>query len=165
MDTLPPYKINVYNRATEISIGHYRSNQVPREGDTITFPGHHIEGDPFEHWSVWKIDRVIWTVAALGSSHAAQIARSHRGHGEAVCTDVDLHVWPTNCPCYVNPPKWAKALAPPGYHDDEEASEANPEATTEAEIEAQFAATVEHCNEQVNYATIAARTNPGPSDV
>jgi hypothetical protein len=117
MDTLPPYKINVYNRASENQIGSYRSNQIPREGDFLSFVGYRIEGDPFDQWGYWKVDLVVWITAGAGSPLALSLARSANGAGEAVCTLAEVHVWPASGPFHINTPKWAKAVQPPNSDD------------------------------------------------
>ncbi len=120
MDTLPPYEIHVYNRVAQRQIGSYRSNQVPSEGEQLSFYGHRIPGDPFELWGYWKVDEVVWAVSSAGSHNALELIRTHNGRGEAACLSVELHVWPAEGPFFADTPKWARAAVEPGYHEDED---------------------------------------------
>jgi hypothetical protein len=120
MDILPPYEISVYNRAAQRQIGTYYSNQVPREGEHLSFYGDRFPGDPFELWGHWKIDQVVWTVSMAGSRNALDLMRTHHSSGQAVCLAVELHVWPAEGPYFSDTPKWAKAATEPGHHDTEE---------------------------------------------
>ena len=116
MDTLPPYTIDVYNRAAQRKIGTYRSNQVPRAGEFIAYVGDRIAGDPYEGWGGWKVDEIMWCVAQAGS----MTAHRHSGTAEASCTWVELHCWPAEGPWFTETPKWARAAVEPGYHDEDE---------------------------------------------
>ena len=118
MDTLPPYKITVYNRAAQREVGGYRSNQVPREGDLISFYGPRMPGDPFDLWGYWKVDEVVWLTSQAGSQNAIGLMRTHHSDGEAACLTVELHVWPAEGPHFADVPEWVRAAAP-GHHEDE----------------------------------------------
>lgn len=109
MDTLPPYRISVYNQAAQREVGSYHSNQVPRKGEQISFYGHRVPGDPFDLWSQWKVAEVVWLVSQAGSRNALGLIRTHNSDGEGACLAVELHVWPTPGPHFVDTPKWARA--------------------------------------------------------
>lgn len=120
MNTFPPYEIAVYNRVAQRMIGSYYSNQVPQRGDQISFFGHRIPGDPFELWGCWSVAEIVWCVASQGSVNALELIRTHGTRGEAACTRVEVHCWPTEGPFFAETPKWAKAATEPGYYDEDE---------------------------------------------
>lgn len=112
MDTLPPYEIDVYNRAAQDKVGTYVSNQVPAVGDHINFVGDRVDGAPYEGWGHWKVDVIVWPVAETGSQIARDLARTHRGTGRAVCTRAEVHVWPAEGPWFTGMPKWLQRPDP-----------------------------------------------------
>ena len=125
MKPLPPYRVSVYNRAAQQSVGDFYTNQVPRCGELISFYGGYTRPeDPYHLWGTWRVDEVFWQMAHVGSVQWAQIAREVNIHDAAAfCTDVEIHVWPAEGPHFYKTPKWAKAARAPEDDEEEEAPE------------------------------------------
>ena len=109
MKPLRPYTIDVFNIAGQAYIGSFRSNEVPRAGDNLSFLSTALpEGDPFRHWSTWKIDSVTWQMAHAGSVNALEISRESDGYvGDSFCTWIELMVWPVEGLHHWKRPAWA----------------------------------------------------------
>lgn len=122
MKPLRPYRISVYNLAAHRTLGAFYSNQVPSPGDLVTFFGFREEGDPFSGWCMWKVDRIAWHTSQSGSMTARRLSAESEVSEDhvAFCTSVEMLVWPSQGPHYVDTPAWAKAASAPGYHEGEE---------------------------------------------
>jgi len=118
-----PYKVTVYNRATDRPFADFYTNQIPNKGDHITiFSDFKDKNDPFLHWGHWVVDSVVWCIAARASVTAFEVVRECDGDmSAAYCEAVDLHVWPAEGPHWTKTPKFSKVLSPPD--DDEEDDE------------------------------------------
>lgn len=109
MIPLRPYRVSVFNCASQRTIGSYISNEVPRVGELILWHGDDVPpDDPFYH-AVWRVADVVWIVAARGSRSAMDTAREAETHdGQGFCTWVEVHVWPTEGPHFAITPKWIR---------------------------------------------------------
>lgn len=109
MKPLRPYKIDVFNIAGQSSVGSFYSNQVPQAGELVSFyNGNLSEGDPFQGWSTWKVETVMWQLAHAGSVNGMSLARESEGDVlGSYCTEIELLVWPADGPHFWKRPKWA----------------------------------------------------------
>lgn len=117
------YRITVYNRANEEVVGEYFANDPPRVGDLLSLTSiHTMEGDPFHHWNLWRIDSIIWTVSASHSLDASELSRETGGQiaDTAFCWRIEVTVWPERGPHWVKTPDWVKRLRSAAYQDEEE---------------------------------------------
>jgi len=121
MKPIPPYKAGVFNIADQSRVGHFWTNQVPRRGEQLHFFGRngHDErkGDGYHMWFLWTVEQVVWGMAEAGSRGCMDLARQTDAppDGYGICQAVELFVYPTQGPHFIDTPAWAKAAAP-NYH-------------------------------------------------
>ena len=122
---LPPYRVSVYNRAAQQSVGDFYTNQIPQRGELISFYGGYTRPeDAYHRWGTWRVDEVLWEMAHVGSVRWTEIARETGIYDSAAfCTAVEVHVWPAEGPHFYKTPKWAKAARAPEDDEEEEAPE------------------------------------------